>query len=137
MLIETIDLDRVLRKEVKPRNNKNVSKGVCNYAEYIVDSLIEIIGSDGLYSVYDVKTLEKVALNGAKDWMQYSKDGNSLIYDEQIATALYGKAEAKKIMAGGGAKRNNLVKEQGYALQKAWNLIERKLSSRSYWEKLR
>lgn len=77
-------------------------KGVEKYALELLDDIIE--GIDGGY--YDADDLnspalvEKMALNGASDWNEYSWGGSSLIYDGDIAERLCTPSELKRTRNG-------------------------------------
>jgi len=66
-------------------------RGVLIYALEIFDSYIETLDTDS-----NKKITEKDLLQGAKDWQQYSKDGFSLIYDEDIYKRLSTPSEQKR-----------------------------------------
>lgn len=77
-------------------------RGVNGYA---VDMLqqIEEYYNDGDISADDLATwatAEAVALNGARDWDEYSWGGSALVYDGDIAAALCNPSELKKTRNG-------------------------------------
>ena len=69
--------------------------------------------------------MQRDALNGARDWEQYSRGGCSLAYDEDIAKRLCTPSELKKTR--NGARRPNSREEwldtQARALRQAWWVI--------------
>ena len=89
------------------------SQGVSKYALDILKELRE--------NGYKEVPSEKIALNGAKDWYQYSEGGLALIYNGDIAKRLCTKSEYKRL-----EKRDwgyDLLKVQGRALYQAWRRI--------------
>lgn len=77
-------------------------RGVTAYA---VDMLqqIEEHYKGGYISADDLETwttAEAVALNGARDWSEYSWGGSALVYDGDIAAALCTPSELKKTRNG-------------------------------------
>lgn len=59
-------------------------RGVQAYATYIAETL-----ADQAHEVEPTRVaIERIALNGARDWNQYSWGGCSLVYDEDIAKLL-------------------------------------------------
>lgn len=77
-------------------------RGVNGYA---VDMLQQIADyyKDGYISADDLETwatAEAVALNGARDWSEYSWGGSALVYDGDIAAALCTPSELKKTRNG-------------------------------------
>lgn len=63
-----------------------------------------------------VKTLETDLLNGAKGWCQYSRDGNSLVYNSDIADRLGVSSDINGV---------TLLDMQARALAKAYHIIKR------------
>lgn len=60
------------------------ARGVQTYAVEIAETL-----ADQAHEVEPTRSaIENIALNGARDWSQYSWGGCSLIYDEDIAKLL-------------------------------------------------
>ena len=87
-------------------------KGVAEYAEWMVENLEEAENDNpGLIDTIDPnnpgwsKKLEEVLLNGARDWEQFSRGGNGLVYDRAIAKALCSPSELRK--TNGGIRRPN------------------------------
>lgn len=77
-------------------------RGVNGYA---VDMLqqIEEYYKGGYISADDLETwttAEAVALNGARDWSEYSWGGSALVYDGDIAAALCTPSELRKTRNG-------------------------------------
>ena len=89
------------------------SKGVADYAEWIVENLEENLG-DELFAI-EVKSpegwkeLEETLLGGASSWKEASYGGNYLIWDKDIAEALCSPSELKKTK--GGTRKPNAREE--------------------------
>ena len=99
-------------------------RGVTAYA---VDMLqqIEDYYKDGYVSSDDLATrttAEAVALNGARDWSEYSWGGSALVYDGDIAASLCTPSELKRTR--NGERRPNSQEEwldvQARALHQAF-----------------
>lgn len=84
---------------------KNVSKwkkGVKNYALDLIETLPDNFNLNlRRYSSIFFPEFEKILLNGAKDWTDYSYGGCAEIYDEDIAQKLCTQTELKKTNGGG------------------------------------
>lgn len=84
-----------LRKEVEKSKLPSGAKwwkGRKEFALYIIDYLCspELEVTKG--------TLEKLLLNGAQNWKEYSEGGLPYCYDEDIANALYPPTEARRML---------------------------------------
>lgn len=94
-------------------------KGVKAYALEILEDLPRNV------EYGSIESLKKDALNGARDWNQYSWGGSSLIYNEDIAKRLCTPSELKKTR--NGERRPNAREEwldcQARALKQAWWVI--------------
>ena len=99
-------------------------RGVNGYA---VDMLQQIADyyKDGYISADDLATCataEAVALNGARNWSEYSWGGSALVYDGDIAAALCTPSELKRTR--NGERRPNSREEwldvQARALRQAF-----------------
>lgn len=71
---------------------------------YVVDILSGYIDGRGL-TIWDEaerigKITEEDLLNGAKDWRQYSRTGNSLIYNRDICYRLCGRKDLERTREG-------------------------------------
>ena len=66
-------------------------------------------------------------LNGAKDWLQYSEGGCTLVYNQDIAERLCTPSELKRTKNGinNPNSRENWQQYQARALFQAWELIKR------------
>ena len=99
-------------------------RGVLVYAS----DLLEDIAERAEYEGKEPETfaeLKDYALNGAKDWTQYSYGGSALIYDYDIARQLCTPSELKKTRDG--ERRPNSREEwldvQARALNQAFNKL--------------
>lgn len=71
-------------------------RGVQTYAVEIAETL-----ADQTREVeHTIAAMEHIALNGARDWNQYSWGGCSLVYDEDIAKLLCTPSEFKRKRSG-------------------------------------
>lgn len=135
MLVDTRDLRYVLIPMVSAEQNRNVRRGICEYAVDIINEMIEKIDWEyqGLVTT-DWDGLERLALIGAKNWEQYSWGGCSLVTNYDIAMRLYEGEHANKMIAEYSGEW--LLNEQARGLRRAWNMICRKMSSKKYWRAL-
>ena len=119
-----------IKKEVEARTGRSTwSKGVTAYALELVEGLEEAIDG-GYFDVNDLKApklIERVLLNGASDWSQYSWGGSFLIYNGDIAERLCTPSELKKTRHG--ERRPNSREEwldiQARALYQACNRVKK------------
>ena len=112
-------------------NNKKTrsawDKGVNLYALELCESLEESMKYEELEEVpTSRKLLEKMLLNGASDWEQYSWGGCSLIYNGDIAERLCSPSEFKKCREGERRPNNHeeWLDTQARALFQACNRIK-------------
>lgn len=113
---------------LKQRKDRSAwSRGVTAYA---VDMLQQITNyyNDGYISSDNLATwatAEAAALNGARDWSEYSWGGSALVYDGDIAAALCTPSELKKTR--NGDRRPNSREEwldvQARALRQAFRRV--------------
>lgn len=76
------------------------AKGVKDYAIMIVERLeIESITREDIAN--------KILLNGAENWSQYSYGGCALVYDKDIAESLCTPSELRKVTRKDGTVRQN------------------------------
>ena len=114
-----------IKKNLETRRDRSAwDKGVTVYALELLDEVAEQID----YSGKEPETraeLKALALNGAKDWSQYSWGGSSLIYDCDIAARLCTPSELKKTKDG--ERRPNSREEwldvQARALSQAFSRL--------------
>lgn len=114
-----------VRSELNKMHQRSTwCKGVNEYAQGLVDGLEEDMDG-GWISMEDLQPgkIEKILLNGARDWKQYSwgAHGAGLVRDCEIAQRLCTKAELKRTRDG---ERNPNGKEawldvQARALEQA------------------
>ncbi len=109
-----------LREKVEKRKLPTTAKrykGRKEFALYLIDYLcspeLEVSSEN----------LEKVLLNGAENWKEYSEGGLPYAYDEDIANALYPPGQAKKMLKGD----YNWLKIQEDALRCAFELCMREV----------
>lgn len=119
--MKTLDLLQKVESE-KVRGAWN--KGVKMYAIQLLD---DADANRECPEFTSLSELKDAILNGAKDWMQYSEGGLSLIYDADIAERLCSPSELKKTKNGlnDPNSRENWVQVQARALFQAWQMIER------------
>ena len=103
------------------------SRGVTAYAVDMLQQLTDYYNG-GDVSADDLETLataETVALNGARNWSEYSWGGCALVYDGDIAAALCTPSELKKTR--NGDRRPNSREEwldvQARALHQAFRRV--------------
>ena len=72
----------------------------------------------------DPQELRRILLNGAKDWAQFSRGGCALVYNGDIAAALYEGDQLARVMKYGG-DGEQLLAEQAQVLAQAADLIEK------------
>ena len=109
------------------------SRGVTAYAVDMLQQIAEYY-KDGYISADDLETwttAEAAALNGARDWSEYSWGGCSLIYNGDIASRLCCPSELKRTR--NGERRPNSREEwldtQARALFQAANRVYKALRS--------
>lgn len=103
------------------------SKGVKNYAEWLIDDLRDGVNGGWIDadSFSNRRLLEKAMLNGAESWNQYSEGGCARIYDCDIAYALCTPSELKRTDNGRKAPnpRESWIDVQSRALFQAAQLV--------------
>ena len=87
------DIIEILKKD-KENARSYWKRGVVAYA-------LEMVEDCDFSTVSDKDSLEKVLLNGARDWFEFSEGGCSLIYNCDIAKRLCTPSELKKKKDGG------------------------------------
>ena len=127
MVIEMVTYEKLYESVRKHKARSAWSKGVQQYAMNL------IYDKQDFSEVYvpDIKQFEKVLLNGARDWKEYSWGGCSLIYDDEIAKILCTPSEYKKVHRKDGSLRKPNAREewldtQARALYQAFELIKEK-----------
>ena len=118
-----------LKKELESKKCRSAwDKGVNEYAFELCESLEESMQYNNEEEVpTSPKLLEKMLLNGADSWGQYSWGGCSLIYNGDIAERLCSPSVFKKCKEG--ERKPNASEEwldcQARALYQACNRIKR------------
>lgn len=94
---------------------------------YAIELLDDAASNRECKEFASLNELKDAILNGAKDWMQYSEGGCSLIYNTDIAERLCNPSELKRTKNGlnDPNSRENWVQVQARALFQAWELIKR------------
>lgn len=100
------------------------TNGVKMYAIELLDDAASNLECEEFANLQELKD---AILNGAKDWLQYSEFGCSLIYSADIAERLCSPSELKrtKNCMNKPNSRENWVQCQARALFQAWELIKR------------
>ena len=91
--ITLLDLLEGIKEQKQPRSAWG--KGVKNFAEWLIE-----MQDDMTQPIENVGKLEKLLLNGAEDWKQFSYGGCAYIYDHYIAKALCNPSELKRTKEG-------------------------------------
>ena len=119
-----LDIATVIIKERRDRSAWD--RGVTAYALELIDSIVERAEYEKHYPE-TVAELIDYALNGARDWDQYSWGGCALVYDCDIAERLCCPSELKRVK--GGERRPNAREKwldtQARALHQAYTRIKR------------
>lgn len=127
----------LVEKSPQRKNVSNWSKGVKNYAIYLIDDLPDdycLIFDNQTELKEHLKIFKKLLLNGADNWQQYSYYGNAYCYDNEIARALCTPSEYRKTK-GGEKEPNNSetwLDVQARALCQAECLIISTISNFAY-----
>lgn len=94
---------KAIKRELKKEKGASCwARGVLTYAAELLDDLYYLEESEEL----NYNTAEKVLLNGADNWKQYSWGGCSLIYNGDICERLATPSEQKR-KKGGELNPNN------------------------------
>ena len=125
---------QTLREKLENHKTRSYwAAGVKEYAAEILDTLENVEEweqmNKGEYEYTGSKQNHIDALNGAKDWQQYSRGGCSLVYDGDIARTLCTPSELKKLTyKEGGIKdpnsREDWLDVQARALYQAQRLLD-------------
>ena len=100
-------------------------KGVNLYAQEMLIDVFDIIDNYGEDIPMSMAELKSMALNGARDWKEFSYSGVSLNYDCDIAKRLCNPTELKRVK-GGELRPNrdeNWLDVQARALYQAFILL--------------
>lgn len=115
-----------IKKAIEAENPRSAwGKGVKKYALEILEDMQERSEWEG-HEPESFEELKDYALNGARDWKQYSYGGSSLIYDFDIAERLCTASELKRTKNGekNPNSRENWLDCQARALYQAFSLIK-------------
>lgn len=96
------------------RNRSKWDKGVNQYAVEMINS-IENLDQEVPSNEQELKN---ALLNGASSWEEYSKDGNALIYNDDIARRMCTKTDRER-----ACKDTDWLFVQSIALYQAFRLI--------------
>jgi hypothetical protein len=96
---------QILREKLENHKTRSCwAAGVKEYAHEIIDTLENVEEweqmNKGEYEYTGSKQNHIDALNGAKDWKQYSRGGCSLVYDGSIARTLCSPSELERTKDG-------------------------------------
>lgn len=132
---------QTLREKLENHKTRSYwAAGVKEYAAEILDTLENVEEweqmNKGEYEYTGSKQNHIDALNGAKDWQQYSRGGCSLVYDGSIARTLCTPSELKKLTyKEGGIKdpnaREDWLDVQARALYQAQILLDNLATGRA------
>ena len=122
--INTHELYLAILEDCNERPERSTwGRGVQAYAKEIAFTL-----SDQVREVEPTRAaIEHIALNGAKDWHQYSWGGCSLVYDEDIAKLLCPPSEFKR-------KRNGALPPNSC---EEWLDVQARALTQAFWRVLR
>ena len=107
-------------KEKKARSKWG--KAVLQDAQWLLENVIE--GCDEPYELS-----EKLVLNGASDWKQFSWDGSGLIYDAEIAEHYSTPSELKKV----GFNKENMYVEKQPNANEEWFDVQARALRQAWW----
>ena len=119
--MRTLDLlQKVENAKVRSAWNNGVK-------EYAIELLDDAASNRECEDFSNLQSLKETILNGAKDWLQYSEGGCTLVYNQDIAERLCTPSELKRTKNGinNPNSRENWVQCQARALFQAWELIKR------------
>lgn len=124
-IMKNINLSELTTKIENLKTRGAWEKGVKCYAFELVEKLEEYAeynGTPGTIEADSPAGFLEICLNGTQDWEQYSRGGNALIYDGDIAERLCTKSELKRTK--GGERRPNRLEDwidvQSRALRQAY-----------------
>lgn len=100
------------------------AKGVKEYAAELAITAAEIAADEGI-EPHTRGELQAIALNGARDWREYSYGGCTLIYDADIAERLCTPSELRRVKGGelNPNSRETWLDTQARALYQAFNML--------------
>lgn len=109
-------------KEKEKKARSKWGKAVLQDAQWLLENVI-----DGYDEPYELS--EKLVLNGASDWGQFSWGGSGLIYDAEIAEHYCTPSELKKV---GFNKKNMYVEKQPNANEE-WLDVQARALRQAWW----
>jgi hypothetical protein len=128
------ELKAIIKKESKKRCSAYI-KGILIYADELLEQVqddLDYCQKNGIEWNYDLnkidrKSFEKLFLNGADNWNDFSYGGCSLIYDYEIALRLCTPSELKRKKEGSNNpnRNQNWLDLQTIALRRAFANIWR------------
>lgn len=127
-------LIRDIRNELDNRSARSAwDRGVRDFAVDMLESYLErrnLCIWDGLVRMG--KITEEDLLDGAKDWSQYSRDGNYLIYNQDICRALCNQRDQKRTQDGKlpPNDQEDWLDFQARALQQAAQMVMKAVNRR-------
>ena len=117
--MKTMKSSEVIARLSEHKDRSAWSRAVTAYAVEIVEAM----SADGAREIS--RACEADALNGARDWRQYSDGGCSLVYDAEIAERVCTPSELKR-KRGGDLEPNSSetwLDVQASALAQAWRRV--------------
>lgn len=120
----SIDIANTILTQIKSTINDNVTSGWKHAIKLYAIDLLELFKENNAKTP-NTPFVEKEFLDGASNWREYSENGNSLIYTEDIAERMCTDRQLK--LVGGGkkdpSKHMTWIQLQGNALKQAFDLI--------------
>lgn len=120
-------VEQIAAKVEQTKTRSAWSKGVKNYAEWLIDDLRDGVNGGWIDadSFSNRRLLEKAMLNGANNWSQYSEGGCARICDYDIAYALCTPSELKRTDNGrkNPNPRETWIDVQSRALYQAAQMV--------------
>lgn len=104
--------------KISDDNTSPCAKVICLYAEDLLERFIEAATHCFENENQALELTEKVLLNGASNWCEYSYEGLSLVYNYQIIDRLKNAFDTDKLY-----RENNLLLIQATILKNACKLI--------------
>lgn len=128
MYITKSDLAKALEKIKATSPRSAWCRGVKAYALDLMEDIDEAIAWDeeqGKVTEYTPSELEKLALNGARNWTEFSEGGCALVYTADIVERLCTPSEIRMFRDGKRSVlfRCNCLEWQARALYQAFRLI--------------
>ena len=94
------EIEKLAKKVAKTPARSAWKKGVRHCAEDLLQTVADIRSDKELKAVKNYGDLEKLALNGSKDWKQYTRNGTGMIWNEEIAETFCTPSELKRTKGG-------------------------------------